>query len=245
MRIRSQLLTKLGGLAIAEFVRHWMKTIDCKWAYYDPTVDPVHPDYEGPTIFLFWHEYIACPFYLRGHCDMAMLLSQHRDAEWLSQAARHMGFRTVRGSTNRGGIRALRELFRTCRDMNLAITPDGPLGPRRELAPGPIYLSSRLGIPLVLTGFGYDRPWRNNRSWDRFALPRPYSRARAIFSPKIQIPPDLDRDRLEASRVAAERLLNFLTSEAERWALSNVPLAEQRVVQREGIAWWKQAIKAA
>jgi lysophospholipid acyltransferase (LPLAT)-like uncharacterized protein len=245
MRIRGEFITRIGGLAIAEFIRHWMKTVECRWAYYDPTVDPVHPDFEGPAIFLFWHEYIACPFYLRGHCDIAMLLSQHRDAEWLSQAARHMGFETVRGSTNRGGIRALRELFRKCHGMNLAITPDGPRGPRRELAPGPIYLSSRLGIPLVLTGFGYDRPWRNTRSWDRFALPRPYSRARAIFSPKIQIPPGLDRDRLEVCRVAVQGLLNFLTTEAERWALTNAPLAEQRVVQREGIAWWKQAIKAA
>lgn len=245
MRFRSTLLTKAGGLAIAEFTRHWMKTVDCQWAYYDPTTDPVHPGFHGPAIFLFWHEYIAMPFYLRGNCHITMLISQHRDAEWLSQAARHMGFKTVRGSTNRGGVTALREMFRESREMNLTITPDGPRGPRRQLAPGPVYLSSRLGIPLVLTGFGYDRPWRNRWSWDKFALPRPYSRARAIFSPRIQIPPAIDRDRLEDCRVAVERLLNQLTAEAERWAESGARLQEGRTVRPEGIAWWKECLRAA
>ena len=56
--------------------------------------------------------------------------------------------------------------------MNLTITPDGPRGPRRQLAQGPVYLASKLGMPIVAMGFGYDRPWRFN-SWDRFAIPRP------------------------------------------------------------------------
>ena len=56
--------------------------------------------------------------------------------------------------------------------MHLTITPDGPHGPRRRMAPGPIYLASKLGLPLVLMGYAYDRPWRLP-SWDRFAVPRP------------------------------------------------------------------------
>ena len=107
-----------------------------------------------------------------------MLLSRHRDAEILSHVAYHFGFDFVRGSTNRGGAAALRELLAKSRQMHLTITPDGPRGPRRRMAPGPIYLASKLGLPLVLMGYGYDRPWRL-RSWDRFAIPRPCSRARA------------------------------------------------------------------
>lgn len=240
MRIRSKLLNRVGGLAIAEFTRHWMKTLDYQIAFYDPAVDPIHPDFTGPMIFLFWHEYIPFPFYLRGHCDIAMLISQHQDAEWLSQAARFMGFQTVRGSTNRGGVGALRELFRKSRRMNLAITPDGPRGPRRKLAPGPIYLSSRLGIPLVVIGLGYDRPWRNPWSWDQFALPRPYSRARSIVSPPLQIPLGLDRTRLESCRASVETLLNRLTAYAEYWARSGARLDGQHRVQREGIPWWQR-----
>jgi len=216
-KLNNSLLVKAGGLAVATVTRHWMGTLDCHAAYYDPTADPVHPNFRGPVIYIFWHEYIAFPFYARGHCNIAMLLSRHRDAEWLSHAAYHMGFQTVRGSTFRGGSTALLELFRKSRRTNLTITPDGPRGPRRSLAQGPIYLSSKLGIPLVALGCGYDRPWRL-RTWDRFAVPRPFSRARTILSPKVQIPPNLDRDGIEHYRQRIERLLQRLTVEAEAWA---------------------------
>ena len=102
-------------------------------------------------------------------------LSRHRDAEILSHAAHHLGFEFVRGSTNRGGVAALRELLAKSRTMHLTITPDGPRGPRRQLAPGCVYLASKLGLPLVVMGYGYDRPWRVRSAWDQFAIPRPYS----------------------------------------------------------------------
>src|SRR5262249_35480318 len=146
-----------------------------------------------------------------------MLVSQHGDAEILSRAAYHLGFQCVRGSTNRGGAKALRELLAKSTKMNLTITPDGPRGPRRVLAVGPVYLASKLGLPLVCLGLGSAHPWRLP-SWDQFALPRPYSRARGVIGPAMQIPPDLDRGRLEHYRVEVERMLNRLTIEAEAWA---------------------------
>ena len=111
--------------------------------------------------------------------------------------------------------------------QNLAITPDGPRGPRRQLATGPIYLSSKLKTPLVAVGIGYDRPWRLH-TWDRFAVPRPFSRARTISSPRIQIPPDLNRAGIEAYRRRVENLLNRLTTEAECWAESGTRKIEQK-----------------
>jgi hypothetical protein len=195
-----------------------METLDYRAVYHDARVDPALPGFQGPCIYLFWHEYIPFPLYLRGHCDVSMLLSQHRDAEWLSHAARLSGFDIVRGSTTRGGVTAIRQLIERARGRNLAITPDGPKGPRRQLAPGCVYLSSKLQIPLVLIGFGYDTPWRNRRAWDQFAVPRPGTRARAIFSPPIQIPTGLDRQQLETYRQWTQRVLNQLTDEAEQWA---------------------------
>jgi hypothetical protein len=76
-----------------------------------------------------------------------------------------------------------------------------------------------LQLPLVVMGFGYDRPWRAN-SWDRFAMPRPFSRGRAILGPPLMLPRDLDRDGMERCRQRAERLLNDLTCEAEAWAVA-------------------------
>lgn len=231
MKLESPWLNKVGGLLASAGVRHWMSTLDYKVALYDRSVDPLSPECRGQKIYIFWHEYILFPLYLRGHCNLAMLLSRHRDAEVLSHAAHHLGFEFVRGSSNRGGVAALRELLRKSRQMHLTITPDGPRGPRRRLAPGAVYLASRLGLPLVLMGFGYDRPWRFN-SWDRFALPRPGSRARTVVTPEIFVPPDLDRDGLEHYRGRIEDLLNWLTAEAEAWAESGLRRLGQRNLRR-------------
>jgi lysophospholipid acyltransferase (LPLAT)-like uncharacterized protein len=219
MKLDYPILYKFAALLGTTAVRAWMDTLDYRVLFYDDDVDPASPRCRGQKIYVFWHEYILFPFAMRGNCNLAMLLSRHRDAEVLSYAARHMGFDFVRGSTNRGGVAALRQLLDKSRQMHLAITPDGPRGPRRELAPGPVFLASKLGIPLVAMGIGYNRPWRV-RSWDRFAVPRPCSRARCILSPELHVPPELDRDGLEHFRLTTEQLLNHLCDDAEQWAES-------------------------
>jgi len=87
------------------------------------------------------------------------------------------------------------------------------------MAIGAVYLASKLGLPIVPMGLGVDRPWRA-KSWDRHAVPRPFSQVRGILGPAINIPPDLDRQQLEMSRGRVERLLTDLTLEAEDWAAS-------------------------
>jgi lysophospholipid acyltransferase (LPLAT)-like uncharacterized protein len=213
------LQAKLGGLAVYAFVRRVLGTLDYQVLYYDSTTDPALPQFAGPIVYVFWHEYIPGPLYLRPHCNLALLISRHRDAELLYQAARLMGYGAVRGSTQRGGDTALRELLRTSRRWNLVITPDGPRGPRRTLAAGCIYVASRLNLPLVAVGVGCHRPWRLP-TWDRFAVPRPYSRCRLVFGPRLEIPADLDRDGVEHHRLRVEGLLDRLTFEAEAWAES-------------------------
>jgi len=228
MKLDSPTLYKLGGLLSTAALRWWMSTLDYKVAYYDWRIDPIFGACNGQKIYIFWHEYILFPLYLRGGCNLAMLLSRHRDTEILSHAARLLGFDFVRGSTNRGGVAAIRQLLERGRRLHLTITPDGPRGPRRRLAPGCIFLASRLGLPLVAMGFGYDRPWRVRNAWDRFAIPRPYSRARAIPSGDIFIPPDLDREGLEYFRQKVESLLTRLTEEAEDWAATGKQIRGQR-----------------
>jgi lysophospholipid acyltransferase (LPLAT)-like uncharacterized protein len=218
-------LTKWGGYSVAWLTQQWMSTLDFRGAYYDRTTDTTHTDFHGPIIMLLWHEYILFPFYLRGHNDTAILLSQHRDADWLHEAARHRGFDTVRGSTNRGGAQALRELIQLTKSKSLAITPDGPRGPRRTMSQGPIFLSSKLQIPLVPCGMGYDHPWRL-KTWDRFAIPRPFSRARGIAGPRMQIPANLDREGLEHYRLQVEQTMNYLCDQAESWAEGKVEYTE-------------------
>jgi lysophospholipid acyltransferase (LPLAT)-like uncharacterized protein len=232
LKIDNPVLQKLAGLLGAAAIRWWMSTLDYKIFYYDPTLDPGSPECDGQKIYIFWHEYILFPIYLRGHCNLAMLLSRHRDAEILSHAAYYLGYDFVRGSTQRGGVAAIRGMLGKGQQMHLAITPDGPRGPRRRLAPGAIYLASKLGLPIVAMGFGYDRPWRVEKAWDRFAIPKLFSRGRAIISPAISVPPDLDHQAAEHFRVKIEQVLNDLTAEAEAWAASGLRMKGQRPLKQ-------------
>ncbi len=213
-------------------IRQWMGTLDYRVEFGDPEVDPVHPRFRGGKIYVFWHENILMPLYLRGHSNISMLLSRHADANILDRVARMMGFGIVRGSTFRGGSAALRELAERAAVSSLTITPDGPRGPRRRLAAGCVFLASTLGIPIVVMGFGYDRPWRFG-TWDRFAMPRPWSRARGLVSRAIAVPPELDRDGIESYRQGIESLLTHLSDAAEGWAVLGARRPGQQAVRKE------------
>lgn len=232
MKIRSRALLNLASLLTSAVIRRWMGTLDYRVALYDPTVDPAHPRFAGPMIYVFWHEYILIPLVHRGNNNVAILLSQHGDADVLERMALHFGFGTVRGSTRRGGAAALWSLRTAAQGMNLAITPDGPLGPRRRLEQGPVYLASATGLPIVTMGFGYDRPWRLP-TWDQFAIPRPGSRCRSVVGPPMYIPPNLDRAGLEHYRQVVEQMLLRMTLESEAWAESGTTKTCERSVRRE------------
>ena len=210
----------------------WMSTLNYRMVRQNPNADPADAEWSGPAIFVFWHEYIPFPIYLRPHCRLAMLLSQHQDAEILSHIAHFAGLQAVRGSTSRGGTSALREMIERGKGMSLAITPDGPRGPRRKLAQGCIYVSSRLQIPIIPIGIGYDRPWRNHSSWDKFAIPRPFSRCRAALGPRIQVPADLPRADIELHRLWIEQKLDQLTTLAEGWAERRYDVANSEILYR-------------
>jgi len=221
----------------------WVSTLDIRVAHYDRTADPAQPQHHHPCIYVCWHEYIWTTVPGWAHCPLTLLVSEHRDAAWLSEAAERLGLRTVRGSSTRGGSRAIRQLKAHGRILGIAITPDGPVGPRRHVGVGPIYLASLLRMPIVPIGIGNDHPWRLP-TWDHFAIPRPGSRARLVFGPRIVVPPRLERDELEQWRRRVQDVLEQLTSHAEAWAASSrghvdevIHKPRTRPIQRQAATW--------
>jgi lysophospholipid acyltransferase (LPLAT)-like uncharacterized protein len=212
----------------------WMGTLNYRMWRYDPSADPGDDTFAGSALYVFWHEYILLPIYIRPHCRLTMLISQHEDAEVLSHIARYVGMGVIRGSTHRGGAAALRHVIQHGPGISMAIASDGPRGPRRQLAQGCVYLSSRLQIPIVLVAIGYERPWRVRRAWDRFAIPRPFSRIRTVLGPRIQVPADLDREEIEQHRQWIEQRLTELTELAEDWAEDRYVLPDSEALYRHG-----------
>ena len=217
MRIRSRFLTKLVAVAGGGLLHAWLWSLRYLDYRFDPAVDPVRPEYRGRYIYAFWHEMMLLPVYRYRHHGIRMLVSRHADGEYIAEIGRQLGFGIVRGSTRRGGVEAIRELMRASEDFNLTITVDGPRGPRRRVQPGVVYLASRTGLPIVPCGFAFHRPWRA-KSWDRFAVPKPFCRAVAVGGMPITVPPDLDRAGVEAYRRHVEQAISHVTRLAERWA---------------------------
>ena len=196
-----------------------LNMLDLRICHYDRSVDPARPEYNEHVVFSFWHEYISVILPRWGNTPLTILCSQHRDGEWVNQTALGLGMRIVRGSTSRGGSSAIRQLKKNCKTSSLALTPDGPRGPRREMALGPIYLASLMGVPFVPVGVSISNAHRLN-TWDKFAIPKPTSRVRIIFGPKIRIARKSSREQLEATRSGVQRLMNDLCDTADAWAES-------------------------
>jgi lysophospholipid acyltransferase (LPLAT)-like uncharacterized protein len=233
MKIRNLWLIKAIGWAGAWVIRLWVGTLRYRYQPLGPNVDPHQPGLSGRYIYAFWHENMLLPAYQYGRSDIWVLISQHADGQMIAEACRHLGFQLVRGSKTRGGVEAVRQMLRLGRQDHLAITPDGPRGPRRRIQPGLIYLAAQTGLPIVPVGIGFRRPWRLD-SWDHFALPRPWSRAVCVTTEPIVVPPGADKDGLEYYRQQVERALLEATEIAERWAESGQrPRARSQAVAEQ------------
>lgn len=204
-----------------------VRTLDARLADYGDDTDVTTEYFTTPAIYIFWHENILLPFITRSRSGMTLLVSQHRDANWLGWMAQDFCYHTVRGSSTKGGLKAILQYRKEHQNSSLVVTPDGPRGPRRVLAPGCVQLSSLLQIPIIPVGVGYDRPYRAP-TWDRFAIPRPGSRARLILGSRITIPRKLDEAGIEQHRKWVEDAVHRLTHEAEGWALDGIPRLRER-----------------
>lgn len=170
-----------------------------------------------PYLLAFWHEHILSLAYTHRDRGIVVLVSQSRDGEYISQVIHRLGLGTVRGSSSRGGVRALLHMAKHGREgHSLAVTPDGPRGPRHQVQTGLLSIAARSGLPIVPLTTGCRGSWRLD-SWDRFEIPKPFARVRVITGEPISIPMDATVDALE--RDYSMRVQSAM-DEVERQALS-------------------------
>ena len=161
----------------------------------------------GRCIYAIWHEsiwHVLPPFRGQG---ARVMISEHRDGEIITRVAHRLGYTTVRGSSTRGGARALLSLSRVALEgeEDLAVTVDGPRGPRREVKEGVLFAAARSGLPIVPVAIWVDRAWRLG-SWDRMPIGKPFARVALGYGDELAVPADVGRDELAtvwASRLAA------------------------------------------
>ncbi len=152
-----------------------------------------------PVVFTLWHgEMLALLWHHRNE-GITVLISEHGDGEIIARIAEALGFRTVRGSTSRGGGRALLGMSRTVQGGgDVAFTPDGPRGPARRFAPGALIVAQRTGAPVITLAVSPSGAWRL-KSWDRFMIPKPFSRIRIAYGDPVYLDVSSPREAAEQS----------------------------------------------
>ena len=164
-------------------------------------------------IFAFWHARMLPLVFTHRRRGIAVLVSRHRDGELIAGTIARLGYVTARGSSTRGGEEGLREMLALgARGRFLGISPDGPRGPAERVKPGLVYLASRTGFPVVPVAAAARSAWVF-RSWDRFRVPRPFTRVVVAHGAPLAIPPALTESEAAAWRERVEAALGALLRE--------------------------------
>jgi lysophospholipid acyltransferase (LPLAT)-like uncharacterized protein len=161
------------------------------------------------VVFTLWHGEMLPLLWGHRNERVHILVSTHADGEIITRIAAAFGFDAVRGSSSRGGARALLEMSDVLDGgFDVAVTPDGPRGPRHSFAPGALVAAQRAGAPIIAARAVVDRAWRM-RSWDHFVIPKPFARVTLLYSAPELVSGGSARDA-EAQVDRFQRLLSGL-----------------------------------
>ncbi len=150
-----------------------------------------------PVVYVFWHRcVIPALWHYRGK-QIAVMTSSSFDGEYIARIIEKFGYRAIRGSSTRGGVRALLGMHTEIEQGRaVAFTIDGPRGPMYFAKPGPVLLARNVRLPVIAFHTAVERAWVLN-SWDRFLIPKPFSRVVLRVSALIHVPPEADSAALQ------------------------------------------------
>jgi lysophospholipid acyltransferase (LPLAT)-like uncharacterized protein len=169
-----------------------------------------------PVIFTLWHGRLLPLSWFHRSWNLVTLISESADGEYIARVVQRWGYQVVRGSSSRGGGPALRELIRWLRQgRSIAVTPDGPRGPRQKLKPGVLAAAQLTGCALLPISAGANHAWWFE-GWDRFLVPRPFSTVRIHYGQPVRVPRDATQDELVEIGRRVEDDVNRLTALADQ-----------------------------
>jgi lysophospholipid acyltransferase (LPLAT)-like uncharacterized protein len=214
--IRKSWKTALGGTLAGGLLRLWCATL--RYEVVDRSGLKTPQGNKGPVIYALWHNRLfsvpgAWKRLCGKHRSAVVLTSASHDGDVLARAVGAFGIGSVRGSSSRRAIAALVALKRALMEgVDVCLTPDGPRGPRYHLQGGLVKLAQTTGAPVIPVHVSVSSCWRL-RSWDRFMIPKPFSRVRVIFDQALAVPSALDDDAFEAERTRIESVLREATDD--------------------------------
>ncbi|MCU0239938.1 MAG: lysophospholipid acyltransferase family protein [Pyrinomonadaceae bacterium] len=209
------LITLIGKTVRFEF-ETWKNFEIDEWKDFETTYQK-----KSPLIAVFWHNRIFLFSYLVSkiwtNLDFVAMVSQSFDGEYISRAAQRLGYGIVRGSSSRGGLNASKEMLELL-DQNLmmALTVDGPRGPKYKMKAGAIKLAKLSGCPIIVTIIECKSFWTLN-SWDNLQIPKPFTKAKVFVSQPIFVSTETDEKEMADKLEEVQKRLDELVKQGENW----------------------------
>ncbi|MBI3447955.1 MAG: lysophospholipid acyltransferase family protein [Acidobacteria bacterium] len=171
-----------------------------------------------PYIHAFWHGHLLLMPYAYPGGRIAILISEHRDGEYIARTMARFGHSAIRGSTTSGGAAALRGAVRRAKDgWDIGFTPDGPRGPRHVVQMGVVLTARLSGLPIVPVSFAASGA-RSLGSWDGFVVPKLFSRGVFVYGSPVPVTASADEDEMRSAASRLQQALVLGTEEAQRLA---------------------------
>lgn len=173
------------------------------------------------AIFTSWHGRIFPSIWYWRHRRIAVMTSMNLDGEMIARCIERYGYGAVRGSSSRGGLRALAEMVGKIRNgRDAGFTIDGPRGPRYVAKQGPVILARKSGAAIFCFHVSMKRRIQLN-SWDHFQIPMPFTRAKVFMAEPLWIPPDTDEEAVRGYRDRMQGILDELQERGNDWEKSS------------------------
>ncbi|GAA4422420.1 lysophospholipid acyltransferase family protein [Bremerella cremea] len=190
------LLNLIAAYLFAAMLWLLFRTLKITILTQSPGTSPYQLDCPDRFLYAVWHDSMVLPVFGGRHRFTTALTSLHRDGSFVANVLRSRQIRTVRGSTRRISMVAIRELVETLAGRHLVITPDGPRGPNRTMSSGIVFLASRTGREIVPTGVACSNCWRWKGTWSSLLVPKPFSSIVIMAGEPIPVPPGLKKSEL-------------------------------------------------
>ncbi len=201
------------GLSVSSFaISSFLKAVcsTCEMEYRNKAVFDSTLSIHGRTLLATWHEVLGLAIWRYRNSGFVTLTSYSFDGELAARISWRCGIAALRGSSSRGGAKALLALERAAKeDSTVGITVDGPKGPRREAKSGIAILAARTRLPILPNVFAISRLWRM-RSWDRLMIPKPFATIVCAYADPIPPPQENTIEAIEQTRLQVEQSLNRL-----------------------------------
>jgi lysophospholipid acyltransferase (LPLAT)-like uncharacterized protein len=221
MKIRNRYANWLLAAAIVVACKILFRTLRIRLIAEEAGTSPYLKETTEAYIYCVWHDSVTYPMFAGRHVRTVALVSKHQDGTCLGIGLQMLGIGLVRGSSNRDGAPAMREMMRLPVGKHVVMTPDGPRGPRRRIKAGLVYLASRTGRSIVPTAFAASRVWSLPGSWTNLYIPKPFATAYALTGDPIEIPAGIPREELAHFEVKIQSEMDRLAVLAEEWCCSH------------------------